>query len=95
MLYYNDKISKLEENHTQIVLFFPLLLRETGIMLSSVREITRIQKCQKGIILESSSETAKWFIIMDHLLFTGVICENNGSHAVITIISAVQLPRQC
>ena len=42
-------------------------------MLSSVREITRIQKIQKRIILESSSETAKWSIIMDHLLFTGVI----------------------
>ena len=64
-------------------------------MLSSVREITRIQKIQKRIILESSSETAKWCIIMDHLLFTGVICENNGHHTINTIISAVQLPRKC
>jgi hypothetical protein len=65
-------------------------------MLSSVREITRIKKkCQKRIILESSSETAKWSIIMDHLLFTGVICENNGHHTVNTSIAAVQLPRKC
>jgi len=64
-------------------------------MFSSVSEIARIKKYQKRIILESSSETAKWSIIMDHLLFTGVTCENNGRHAVITIISAALLPRKC
>ena len=32
---------------------------------------------------------------MDHLLFTGVICENNGHHTVNTSIAAVQLPRKC
>jgi hypothetical protein len=68
-------LNKFDENFAEIHCFFPLLLHGMGTILSSVREISHMKKCQKSIILEIIGNMRTVYLINDIfcILFVTII----------------------
>ena len=76
-------------NFNVIVLPFPLLLHGTGNILSSVREITKIEKKKwRAHTVRIKSETGKWSTVIGSLAFYICFCyfvrQNNSSYYLST-----------